>query len=120
MDFFKEKLDQVVGRISRFEIKKGNQIDDNDERGIKFEPIPLHGWGDNLQGLPQDLVLHNITIISDIMIFHMGLQRQMVPDLKLFQKCHFNHHIRGLARFRDNIFPEVHNESSTNKGHMEG
>ena len=118
MDFFKEKSDQVVGRISRLERKKGEDIDDNDERRIIFEPIPLHAWGDNLQGLPQDWVLPDITLISAIMIWHMGLQRQMVPDLKILQKFHFNHHIRRSARFRDNIFPEVHKESSKNKGHM--
>ena len=37
----------------------------------------------------------NITLIGDIMIWHMGFQRQRITDLRFFQTRHFNHLIRG-------------------------
>ena len=45
MNFFKEKSDRVVSRISRLDGKKGEETDDDDERRRIFEPRPLHAWG---------------------------------------------------------------------------
>ena len=50
-----------------------------------------------LKGIPQDWVFPKVTLIFDIMVFHMGSQRQQVPALKLLQTRNFNHITRGLT-----------------------
>ena len=52
-----------------------------------------------LKGIPQDWVFPKVTLIFDIMVFHMGSQRRRVPDLKLSQTHQFKHLPRGVGSF---------------------
>ena len=45
VDVFKERLDRVVSRVSRFEGKKGQETYDYDNRHRVFETMPLRAWG---------------------------------------------------------------------------
>ena len=80
MYLFKEKSDHVVSRISRLEVKKGEEKDDDNERRIIFESIPVHACGGDLQGLSQDWVFPKVTLSGAIMIWYMGFQNRQVPD----------------------------------------
>ena len=100
----------------KFGEKEGEgEYDDNERCGL-FESGTLHAWEGVLQGLSGCWVFPKVAISGSVIIWHIGLQRQRVPSLKLFHTCYFNNLTRGSERFRDMDFSELHKDIRKIKG----